>query len=100
MNGTTQNELSGSLVRLDYRAMLKTAQFAYRELRNSIHQAMRETYLDDSRQDDMGRYHLAKRIADLAADFAIAADTLSALYAGCDRPTKEFVNVPPVPEGE
>ncbi len=98
MNGTTQNELSGNLVGLDYRALLKTAQFAYRELRESIHRTMRETYIDGARGDNVGQYHLAKRIADLAADFAIVADTLSALVAGCERATKRLVNVPPTLE--
>ena len=94
MNSTTKNDLSADTVKLDYRALLKTAQFAYRELRDEIDRRLVSLREADANQDDTGRYLRAARLAKQAADLAIAADTLSALSAGRERSEKKLVNVP------
>ena len=100
MNGITQNDLSGSIVRLDYRAMLNTACYAYRELLQAIRRRLDYLAVCEAKNDHIGRYMQADQLAKEAAELATTADTLSALLAGCERPTKELVNVPDVPEEE
>lgn len=98
MNGYTQNDLSAGIVKLDYQALLASVTAGYREIKNRLYREFSTLGEADDTGDNVKRYLTAKYIHRVAKDLAVAADTLSALVEGIDRPDKVFVNVPPVEE--
>lgn len=101
MNGRTKNDLSFDEVKLDYKALITTAQVA-------IHGCIEEISRYERTIRDYGLYHNdntklhmdSKRLADEANLLAICADTLAALKEGEKREIVTIVNKDEVPEKE
>lgn len=94
----TQNDLSFNLAKLDYQAMLHTAQIACRATKMEIERLLHDTY--DLGASASKLRHTGNRLAEAAQQFAHATDTLWALDGCKEREELEVVNRPEVKEDE
>jgi len=98
LNGTTQNNLSFNKVDLDHVALRKTAAIAFGLSHNEIGRLHGSLHGINTYTDSAQIYLNAKRLADLAADFAIVADTLVALNGCATREEVTLINKPELEE--
>jgi len=96
MNGITKNDLSGNETKLDFEALVKTAAFATRELRQQVSRYDGKLSAALMDNDVTGIHVDAQWLADAARDLAIAADTYAALLGARSREEISIVNKPEV----
>jgi hypothetical protein len=92
MNGT-DNDLSYDLARIDYNALVTTAEQAFAMLRNEIARDMNLMYPRDY-YDGIGIDSATTRIKRHATHLVVVANTLHVLYEMKNRPKFELVNHP------
>lgn len=89
----TKNDLSYDQTKLDYQAMLTTAQIAFSHTREEINRHIHNTYNISGKVN----YSLeAKWIKEEADKLAIIAETMDTLQGGLTRSQIEVVNKPEV----
>ncbi len=86
----TQHDLSSDGIRLDYMAMLETAQVAYYLARNEV-----SRYLDQHLQEGYSNVY-ADAFVKAAHQVRIAGETMHVLTEGLTRGQLEVVNKPPI----
>jgi hypothetical protein len=100
MNGITKNDLSFDEVKLDYKALITTAQVAVGRCIQEIERHKSEVH-DALWKRDNTRLHLcAERLAEQAKLLSVCANTLAALNEGVTRSVVTIVNKDEVPEKE
>jgi hypothetical protein len=93
MNNTTKNDLSFNEVKLDYKALITTAEVAISGCIENINRHMNIVREASSRTDSGTELYLhAKWLSDNANLLAICADTLAALKEGEKRNIVTIVN--------
>lgn len=90
---TTKHDLSAGEVKLDYQALLTTAQYAVGRLISAIEQEKAELHDALFNKEWTKAYLRANYLVGHAKALAVAMETLSALSEGLDREDKIIVNV-------
>jgi len=87
----TENDLSFNSAKLDYDALVRSVEVAFRETRECLSRYLGETY----NRDKSKRWAFtAQQIVDHANDFAVVAETLDTLYGMRERDEFAWVNKP------
>ena len=92
----TKHDLSADVVKLDYEALVETAEIAFVETREAV-----SRYLDELREmeiSNVSRSMTANWLADEAKTLAVSAETYSTLVDGKTRSHVEIINKPKVEE--
>lgn len=89
----TQNDLSYNHTKLDYQAMVKTAQIAFASSRDGIARLIHQTY---DINPHVNYKLIGQRIKEEADRLVIAAETMYTLDGGLEREELEIVNKPEV----
>lgn len=90
----TQNDLSADLTKLDYQALVETAQIAFVKCREELNRLMHKTYEINFTK---GCFYLTSEdIAKTAGQFNTVCETLHTLTEGLERSQLEIVNKPDV----
>jgi len=85
----TKNDLSFNSTKLDYMAMLQTAQIAFAHTRNEVERLVGKTHDLNPHADHS---LTCGRILDVAEQLVVAAETMHTLEGGLEREELEVIN--------
>ena len=88
----TKHDLSYTEAKLDFQALVKTAEIAYVKAREEVSRRLHGLYEIELTKDNTGRYCEANRLKETAQHLAIAAETLSVLYEARTRKILKVIN--------
>ncbi len=94
----TQHDLSYDQTKLDYQALVRTADIAFAHTRNELDRCLHRTHDIPVEGQTYNPYHEGGRIYELAEQLSVVAETAHTLHEGLTRSQLEIVNKPEVKE--
>ncbi len=94
----TKHDLSYDETKLDYQALVRTADIAFVHTRNEIERLLHRTHDIPTEGQPVINSHVCGRINDLAEQLAVSAETAHTLHEGLTRHRLKVINKPKVKE--